>query len=167
MIRAAASSVLIALFGSLVACQPCDPDQKPGPAAGKRIQRGSTCSLKFEDFFLKHQSDELYLIDARHPWFYQQGHIPGALNLPKGDTMEQSIQAMAPEMRRALEQGKSIVVYCNGFGCHTARTVSRAITKKGFNVQVFSGGWKAWKKSELPIESTSQSGNDLTTQPAS
>lgn len=58
------------------------------------------------------------LVDARFPYEYEAGHIPGAVNMPvdlrdRGD--------LPPERRKAFtdvfgeEKGRPIVIYCRGF----------------------------------------------------
>ncbi len=123
--------------------------------------------MNFEEFFLKHQSGDLLLVDARDLWFYNQGRIPGAISLPSGESLDDRVEALLPRFSECAGHGHPIVVYCNGFGCHDARTISRAIAAKGYDVRSFGGGWKAWKKCDLPIETTSKVGSDLPPQPAS
>lgn len=136
-------------------------------ASSPNNQCGEISSIKFEEFFLLHQGGKLLLIDARDPWFYRQGRIPAAINIaPDGDINAQ-LEALKPQLKEARSQDHPIVVYCNGFGCHDARTVLKAISKLGFDCTKFGGGWKAWKNVGLPIESSSNQEPNLTPQAAS
>ena len=169
--RALGSSIcLLTLAFMLGAC--CDPDAGIEPGDGCKpcpvqITRGKITSIKFEDFFMRHQQGDLLLIDSRHRWFFNQGRIPGAVNLPTGEKLDDDLTKLMPDLRHALSHKRIIVVYCNGFGCHDARTAARAISKQGIDVHVFGGGWKAWKKCGLPVESASKEEADLSPQPAS
>ena len=164
------SLCLLTLALMLGAC--CDPCAEPMPGDGcapcrPKVERGKISSMKFEDFFMHQQGGNLLLIDARDLWFYNQGRIPGAVPLPSGEMMDTRLAKLLPDLKQAAEENRPIVVYCNGFGCKDARTVSRAISAKGLDVSVYGGGWKAWKKSGLPTESASNEPADLTPQPAS
>jgi len=138
---------------------PADKDPKPKPASWP--VRGEISSLSFEKLFELRENGKVHLIDARHPYFYQLGCIPGAISLPADDELDARIAAMKPALEKAVAEGRQIVVYCNGFGCRDARTVSRRLARFGFDVAVFGGGWKAWQKAEMPAESASQSAVDL------
>lgn len=118
-------------------------------------EHGEISSLSFEEFFLLHESGKDFLIDARHGYFYQISHIPRAVHLAE-DNCESSIIAMKGSLDKAIADGKTLVVYCNGFGCRDARTVAKHLSYAGYPVSIFSSGWRAWKNAELPVESASQ-----------
>lgn len=168
--KACSTICALALAWVTGACTPPPVDPMPGdgcPPEPVRSKTGTISGISTEDFVLLHQSGGLLLIDARHPWFYSQGRIPGAINLPTDEGMDERIKALRPDFEKATRKGHPIVVYCNGFGCHDARTASKAIAAAGFNVTKFNGGWTAWKNFDLPVESASQEGGDLSPQPAS
>lgn len=87
------------------------------------------------------------ILDARSASFYQQGHVPNALNLSRED--------FATDYRRLsgiLDKDKPIVVYCSGGDCHDSKLVAGALFTLGYSdVRVFSGGWEAWTEAGLPV----------------
>jgi len=90
------------------------------------------------------------ILDARAAPFYQQGHIPGALNLSRDD-----FAADYRRLRLTLDASKntSIVVYCSGGDCHDSRMVASALLSLGFTqVRVYTGGWSGWTEAGLPVE---------------
>jgi rhodanese-related sulfurtransferase len=143
----------------LAACvEPPAPENKPsGPAnkeTGKPVRaakRGELSSISLDDFFALHQSGKALVFDARPGVFHRLGHIPGALSLPKNGC-DTSIAAMENDIKQAIADGKTIVVYCNGVMCADARTVASHIARFGYPASIFSGGWDAWKDAELPVE---------------
>lgn len=142
----------------------CPPLVATGPQGEERetpSEPGKISSLGFEQFFLLRECGKTLLLDARDSWFYQQGRIPGAINLPADENLDAAIERMLPKLEQAIDEGRTVVVYCNGFGCKDARTVSRRIACKGLNVAVFGGGWKAWQKLGMATESASQTGSHL------
>jgi rhodanese-related sulfurtransferase len=123
--------------------------KKQPPANG----HGEISSISFEAFFSLHDSDRILLFDARPAYFFNLGHIPKATHL-SADDCDPIIQSKEAEIKAALAAGKTIVVYCTGFGCKDARTLSRHLSSFGYPVSVFSGGWRAWTSAELPTESS-------------
>jgi rhodanese-related sulfurtransferase len=110
--------------------------------------RGAVTSISFDQFYALHDAGKTMVFDARHPLFYRLGHIPGATNLPLPDC-DTSIHKREEEIKAALAEGKTIVVYCSGITCPDARSVARRISGFGYPASVFHGGWDAWSKAGL------------------
>ncbi|MEA3279502.1 MAG: rhodanese-like domain-containing protein [Thermodesulfobacteriota bacterium] len=83
-------------------------------------------------------------IDCREPKEFKMGHIPGAMNIPRG-LMEFKIAKKVPD------KTANIVVYCKkgGRGCLTTCCLFRMGYK---NVKNMAGGWMGWEKAGYPIE---------------
>ena len=136
---------------------PTPPPQGPPPPAAKpeskkpvlMNRRGAVSSISLDDFFALQQSGKTLIFDARAAFFYQLGHIPGAINLSKNDC-DQSIAARESEIKAALAAGKILIVYCSSITCPDARTVAIHLSGFGYPVRIFSGGWEAWKEADLP-----------------
>ena len=83
-------------------------------------------------------------LDCREPKEFKMGHIPGAMNIPRG-LMEFKIAKKIPN------KNEPIVLYCKsgGRGCLATCT----LCQMGYrNVKNMGGGWLAWEKSGYPIE---------------
>ena len=89
------------------------------------------------------KGDHLFL-DCREPREYKMGHIPGAMNLPRG-LLEFKIVKKVPNKQEQM------VVYCKSGGraCLSACTLCRMGYK---NVKNMAGGWAAWGKAGYPID---------------
>lgn len=83
-------------------------------------------------------------IDCREPKEYKMGHVPGAINIPRG-LLEFKIDKKVPD------KNQNIVMYCKtgGRSCLSSCTLCRMGFK---NVKSMAGGWTAWEKAEYPIE---------------
>jgi rhodanese-related sulfurtransferase len=94
------------------------------------------------------ESKSALILDARPSVFFENGHVPGAINLARDD--------FAHDYRRltgVLEanRDKPIIVYCSGGECHDSKLVANALLSLGFgDVTVFTGGWDAWSAAGLP-----------------
>jgi len=83
-------------------------------------------------------------LDCREPKEFKMGHVPGAVNIPRG-LMEWKISKKIPD------KTAKIVVYCKvgGRGCLSACTLCRMGYKNVVNI---AGGWQAWEKAGYPVE---------------
>lgn len=138
-----------------------DPNKRTVP----RSQRGEIDDIEIDQVFLRQQAGKACLLDARPWFFYQLGHLPGAIHINASDC-DPRIEELKPVLDEAVASGKTLIVYCNGFGCKDARTVSRHLIRYGYDVSTFGGGWKEWKKAELPVESASHAPPESATSPA-
>ncbi|MBN2141075.1 MAG: hypothetical protein JW718_08720 [Desulfovibrionaceae bacterium] len=83
-------------------------------------------------------------LDCREDKEYKMGHVPGAINLPRG-LVEFKIDKKIPNKEA------NILVMCKtgGRACLTCRALNRMGYKKAVNI---AGGWQAWEKAGYPIE---------------
>jgi rhodanese-related sulfurtransferase len=94
------------------------------------------------------------VLDARPSLFFEQGHVPGALNLSRQD-FARDYRRLSPTLKAAVD--KPVIVYCAGGDCHDSRLVANALLTLGFsNVSVFTGGWEAWSGAGLPAATGSK-----------
>ena len=110
-------------------------------------------SVGLEEFHSAVDSRNSLILDARPSVFFEQGHVPGALNLARDD-FARDYRNLAGMLQTA--HYKRIVVYCSGGDCHDSRLVANALLSLGFsNVSVFTGGWEEWSAAGLPASTGS------------
>ena len=88
------------------------------------------------------RKEDIVIVDVRFPTDYRKGHIPGAINLPKGKWHETA----------GLSKDKLNVLYCYSHVCHLGAAAAVEFARHGYPVMEMDGGFLAWKKAELPIE---------------
>jgi rhodanese-related sulfurtransferase len=83
-------------------------------------------------------------LDCRTDKEYKMGHVPGAVNIPRG-LLEFKVDKKIPN------KTAQIVMYCKkgGRGCLATCTLCRMGYK---NVKNMDGGWLAWEKAGYPVE---------------
>ena len=113
--------------------------------------RGKITSIRLEDFFLLQQEGKALVFDARPAFIHKLGSIPGSINLTKQDC-DRKIHEREAEIKQALADGKTIVVYCSGALCPDARTVAIHLSGFGYPASVFSGGWDSWTEAGMPTQ---------------
>lgn len=93
------------------------------------------------------------VIDVREPAEFATGHLPGAVNIPRG-MLEFEVAAhpavsnvTAPAL---ADHARHIVLYCKSGG--RAALAAQALTEMGYtNVESIRGGVQAWIDAGLPL----------------
>ena len=152
-----------ALLCAIGSCASPPADKTPEPAATaapakpeyqKPVRmngRGKVSSISLEDFYLLHESGKAMVFDARPGFFYGLGHIPGAINIP-AKNCDTRIHEREAEIKAALAEGKTLVVYCTNFTCPDARTLATHLSGFGYPASTYAGGWDGWKEAGMPVE---------------
>lgn len=89
------------------------------------------------------------LVDARDPELYRDSHLAGARSLPLGSAQE--------DLVRFVEQvplKRTLITYCNGFGCPDSFDLGVLLLKAGYaEVLVYEGGYPEWRDQGRSLES--------------
>ncbi len=89
------------------------------------------------------------IADARKAEHFQEGHIPGAINIPADDNPAAHLDALTA---RALPEDL-VIVYCGGDPCDDSKIVFDLLKANGFqNVRLYFGGWRDWTEAKLDVE---------------
>jgi len=92
------------------------------------------------------RSGVVTVIDVRPAEEYAYGHLPGAVNIPRGE-----LEARVAELAGADE----IVAYCRGPHCVLAFDAVAELRARGFKARRLDGGYPEWKLAGLPVEAAS------------
>lgn len=85
------------------------------------------------------------VLDVREPAEYAGGHLPGAVNIPRG-LLEFKLSGDPALERRDLQ----VLLYCKTSG--RAALAALTLQEMGYvHVQSISGGFDAWSASSLPV----------------
>jgi len=118
-----------------------DPSLPEIPSAGRPVQ----IELGAVELYVDVQG--AYLIDARDPFEYEEGHLPGAINLPYDRAISD------PALLESLETGgRPIITYCGGGDCEVSYSLALELTAFGHErVAVYIGGFPEWREQGLPV----------------
>ena len=85
------------------------------------------------------------VIDVREPDEYQSGHIPGAINIPRG--LLEFRLSNSPEL---AARDLDVMLYCKTSG--RAALAARSLADMGYlQVRSIEGGYDAWHEAGKPI----------------
>ncbi len=123
----------------------------PAPLTPRPPAPGRVTSIPLGTLFELQQADKALIFDVRPSFIHRLGHIPGALNWPRG-RFENLLTLNEPRLRQAALAGKPTVFYCTDLACPDAIEVANKLANRGHSVAVLEGGWDAWKAGDLPTE---------------
>ena len=86
--------------------------------------------------------DDIVIVDVRFPSDFRKGHVPGAVNLPKGKWHEAAGK---------LSKDKLNVLYCYNQTCHMAAEAALELIAQGYPVAEMEGGFATWEANSYPI----------------
>lgn len=88
------------------------------------------------------------IIDARSTTEYEEGHIPGAINIP-----HDRIPEFMDMLNNEVSTDAHVVCYCRSLTCDFSDLLATEMKVIGYqDVSVYSGGWDEWKKAGYPAE---------------
>jgi molybdopterin/thiamine biosynthesis adenylyltransferase/rhodanese-related sulfurtransferase len=90
------------------------------------------------------EAGDVLVVDVREQDEWDEGHIPGAVHIPRGN-LESRIERAAPD------PGRPIVLYCSA-GNRSAFG-ARTLDELGYeDVSSLAGGFTDWKRNGFPVE---------------
>ena len=94
---------------------------------------------------MKANNEKFKLVEVLSEESYNEGHIPGAINIPFSKLEELK--------DKYLKKTDKIVVYCANYGCQASTRAARKLLKLGYNKTVdFKAGKRGWIHFGLELE---------------
>ena len=93
------------------------------------------------DYLVQHPQGDFTVIDVRFPSDYAAGHVPGAINLPKGKWQNPKV----------LRKDATHYLYCYDQTCHMAAEAALELIALGYPVAEMEGGFATWEANGNPI----------------
>jgi rhodanese-related sulfurtransferase len=91
--------------------------------------------------------EELTLVEALGPAYYEEAHLPRAINIP-----HEQVDALAPSL--LPDKQAQIVVYCANGPCRNSGIAALRLERLGYtSVRDYHEGKAEWIAAGLPIES--------------
>jgi len=105
-------------------------------------------SITREKLQAKLAGGPVVLVEALGPVYYEDAHLPGALNIP-----HDQVDELAPRLLPDLDA--EIVVYCASTSCQNSEIAARRLEKLGYtHVSDYVDGKADWVEAGLPTESS-------------
>lgn len=98
------------------------------------------------EVLMQHDPSNVVIVDVRMPRDFALGHVPGAINLPKGKW----------QSPRGLRKNATHYVYCYDQTCHLASEAALEFARQGYRVVEVEGGWERWQSKGFRSETETQ-----------
>lgn len=99
------------------------------------------------------RGERIAIVEALPPMYYQDAHLPGALNIPHDD-----VATLAPALLPDKDQ--EIIVYCSNAACQNSTAALHRLTALGYSrVLKYAEGKQDWVEAGLPVEGAAQALN--------
>lgn len=87
-------------------------------------------------------------VDAREPWAFVQGHLPGALNVPVSEANK-----FLEQLASFSQAGIELITYCDSLDCPSSSELACIILANDIRpVRVLPQGIVGWYESGFPVE---------------
>jgi len=91
---------------------------------------------------------EVTVVDALPAAYYDQQHLPGALNLFVDEARDRALEVLP-------DKSAAIVTYCSNAACPNSEGVARVLASLGYtDVRKYREGIQDWVEAGLPTEAT-------------
>jgi rhodanese-related sulfurtransferase len=92
--------------------------------------------------------DDVTVVEALGPMYFDDAHLPGAINVP-----HDRVDELAPQLLPSLDA--TIVVYCSNTPCPNSAIASARLVQLGYtDVLEYVEGKQDWIEAGLPVERT-------------
>jgi rhodanese-related sulfurtransferase len=87
------------------------------------------------------------VVDALPASYYEQAHLPGAINLVEDEVAERAATLLP-------DKDAAIVTYCSNAACGNSQAVANRLQALGYtNVRKYRDGIQDWSEAGLAVES--------------
>jgi len=132
--------LLLALF--LVACSDSEPGAQASDVPAESAELALPAEVDVQTVARVKDRDDVYLLDVREQWEYDEGHIPGVTLLP----MDQ-----VPNRLSEIPTDKEVIVTCRSG--NRSGQITNYLRQNGFdNVHNMEGGILAWQAAGFEVE---------------
>ena len=90
----------------------------------------------------KKDTRDYQVVDVRYPSDFAAGHVPGAINLPKGKWRDP----------KGLSKDATLYLYCYNQTCHLAAEAAVELVSQGYRVVEVEGGFDTWVANGYAVE---------------
>jgi rhodanese-related sulfurtransferase len=90
------------------------------------------------------------LLDARSEHEFEEGHLPGAINIPYDNFVD-----YYNDLVDLVPIDADVVAYCRSVTCDLSDNLAQELQLAGYEkVLVYRGGWLEWTEAGFPVEGT-------------
>jgi rhodanese-related sulfurtransferase len=109
---------------------------------------GGLPTVSLEQVKEAYENGDALFVDARDSDFYEEGHIPGAVNLPV-----RKFELVFPKVKERLLAATWVITYCDSASCELGVELTEKLLFTGMDrIEIFTGGIQQWQEAGQPVE---------------
>ena len=94
------------------------------------------------------ETGAIVLIDARSAHEFEEGHLPGAINIPYDNFVD-----YYNDLVDLVPMDADVVAYCRSVTCDLSDNLAQELQLAGYEkVLVYRGGWQEWTEAAYPTD---------------
>lgn len=98
----------------------------------------------------KIDAGNVVVLEALPPLYYENAHLPGALNMP-----HDQVDVLAPQL--VADKTADIIVYCSNGPCPNSAIASKRLVELGYSdVFEYELGKEDWIEAGMPVEQSTR-----------
>jgi rhodanese-related sulfurtransferase len=122
-----------------------DASDPPATAAEAPLPEGAVSLAQVKQAV---DTGSAVIIDARSVAEYDEGHLPGSINIP-----HDRIPEFMETLNNDVPMDADVICYCQGPDCDFSDLLATELKVMGYQkVSVFHGGWEQWTGAGYPTE---------------
>ncbi len=130
-----------------------------GPIVPPEAAAGDPMFIAIDVAELDYSGGKAIFVDAREPFDFECGTIPGSVNIPFDNLPEGDLCVYFRSELGEAPLDTRIITYCSGEECDLSLHLARNMQACGYtNVAIFFGGSREWERTGLEIERRRQCG---------
>lgn len=119
----------------------------PSSDVSARNSRG-LITISMDEAWSLYMDEKALFLDARDPESYQNGHLPGAMNVPVKEG-EKYIE----EKEKLVRYEKVLITYCDDPDCPLSAQLAEILRRyHAGDVRIMTEGWAGWVEAGFPVE---------------
>ena len=119
---------------------------------GKHVQNSEVFEatpISLAELLMFMKKNQTICIDMRKRRFFNNGHIPKAINIPGKDFVSQ----ISPQRLEKFKKAFYIILYTTSDRDELGKGIKSYLFKKGIkDIYFYNGGWNEWKACNMPVE---------------
>jgi rhodanese-related sulfurtransferase len=118
----------------------------PSVAAG--MQTSGFGLVTLDEAWSLYTREKSFFLDAREPFAYEQGHLPGAINIPVS-----RVEEHLEQLQTFIGGDRVFVTYCDSLDCPLSYELAGLLKAQGIApVSILKQGWIGWYEAGFPYE---------------
>ncbi len=124
-----------------------------GPIIPPSAMEGDPPFIDLNVAQMEHAAGDVVFVDAREPFEFECGTIPGSINIPFDYLPAENLPAYLDSALGFVDKDTPIIIFCSGEECDLSLHLARNLQEFGYTrASIFFGGSREWATFGFDLE---------------